>query len=125
MHFAPQQVQANKSNSLRAKEKDLQKELLIFGVAQLRPFFASLCMPTNASHGPTRPVLFYIGWSCYMWGLLAPLAIWLTWRRQFFPAHGRAHFHFHLAIGFLLTAAHLSIEAWIKWVARWRGVAAR
>jgi len=117
MHFAPQQVQANKSNSLRAKRKIFRKELLIFGgcaVAAL--LFASLWYAYDASHGPTDPFLFYIGWSCYMWGLLAPLAIWLTWRRPILSGTWTRALPFHLAIGFLLTAAHLSIEAWIKWL---------
>ena len=117
MHFAVQQVQANKSNSLRAKRKIFRKELLIFGgcvVAAL--LFASLWYIYDASHGPTDPFLFYIGWSFYMWGLLAPLAIWLTWRRPILSGTWTRALPFHLAIGLLLTAAHLSMEAWIKWL---------
>jgi two-component system, LytTR family, sensor kinase len=117
MHFAAQQTRPNMSNSPRAERRTFRKELLVFGGCVVAAFFfSSLWYAYDASHGPTDPFLFYAGWSCYMWGVLAPLAIWLAWRRPILSGTWMRAVPFHLAIGILLTTTQLSIEAWIKWL---------
>ena len=116
MHFAAQQIQTKTGHSLRAG-RFFRKEVLILAACAIAALlFAALWYAYDAVHGPGEPFLFYLGWSFYMWGVLAPLAIWLAWRYPILSATWPRAIPFHLAVGILLAAAQLSIEAWVKWL---------
>ncbi len=75
--------------------------------------FASQWYAYDAAHGFADPFIFYVGWSCYLWGVLTPLAVCLAWRRPIGSGIWMRAIAFHLAISVLLTTVQLSIEAWI------------
>jgi two-component system, LytTR family, sensor kinase len=116
MHFAALQIQTKTGPSLRAG-RFIRKELLILAAcATAALLFAALWYAYDAVHGLGEPFLFYLGWSFYMWAVLAPLAIWLAWRYPILFTTWPRAIPFHLAVSILLAAAQLSIEAWVKWL---------
>jgi two-component system LytT family sensor kinase len=90
--------------------------LILAGWALAVLLFASQWYAYDAGHGLREPFIYYLGWSCYMWGVLTPFAVWLAWRRPILSGTWMRTVPFHLAIGILLTTAQLSLEAWIKWL---------
>jgi two-component system, LytTR family, sensor kinase len=107
-------TQANAPSFSNATKEPFRKRLLIFGgwvVVVL--LFASQWYAYDAAHGFADPFIFYIGWSCYLWGVLPPLAVWLAWHHPIGPGTRMRAIAFHLAISVLLTTVQLSLEAWI------------
>jgi two-component system LytT family sensor kinase len=114
MSLDRRRAQANAPSFLNAAKEPFRKRLLIFGgwvVVVL--LFASQWYTYDTAHGFADPFIFYIGWSCYLWGVLTPLAVWLGWRHPIGLGSWMHAIAFHLAISVLLTTVQLSIEACI------------
>jgi two-component system, LytTR family, sensor kinase len=94
------------------------KRLLILAEwgALVVPLFASQWYAYDAGHGLHEPFIYYLGWSCYLWGVLTPVAIWLARRRPILSGTWMYAVPFHFVISILLTTGQLSLEAWIKWL---------
>jgi hypothetical protein len=90
--------------------------LIVAGWALVVLLFASQWYAYDASHGLREPFIYYLGWSCYMWGVLTPLAVWIAWRHPIASGTWLRNIPLHLAISVLLTTAQLSVEAGIKWL---------
>ena len=89
--------------------------LILFAWALAVLIFSSQWYAYDAGHGFSEPFVFYLGWSCYLWGILTPLAVWLAWRH---PIHSSTWTHavfFHVLVSVLLTSIQLSAEAYIAW----------
>jgi hypothetical protein len=65
----------------------------------------------DAGHGLADPFVDYLGWSCYIWGVLTPLGLWLARRHPIGAATWRSAVPLHLAASLLLATAQLSLEA--------------
>ena len=114
MSLDRQQTQANAPSVLNAGKRPFRKRLLIVAAWALAVLlFASQWYAYDAAHGLTAPFIFYVGWSCYLWGVLTPLSVWLAWRHPIGSGTWKRAIAFHLAISMLLTSVQLSIEAWI------------
>jgi len=75
MPFAVQQAPSGARNSFGAKGKMFRRKLLIFpGWALAVLLFAGQWYAYDAGHGQTDPFIYYVGWSCYLWGVLTPSA---------------------------------------------------
>lgn len=114
MSLNGRQGQANVQGVLDTNGKSFSKRLVILGswaVAVL--LFASQWYAYDAAHGFADPFVFYVGWSCYLWGVLTPLAVWFAWRHPIGSGTWMHAIPFHLAISVLMTTVQLSIEAWI------------
>ena len=77
--------------------------------------FAGQWFAYDAAHGVSDPFLFYLGWSCYLWGILTPLAAWISWRRPIQSGTWQHAVPLHLLVSVLLTSVQLSAEASIAW----------
>lgn len=111
-----QQLPANAPSFLYGR-KSLRKRLLVFASwALVTFFFASQWYAYDSAHGLTDPFIFYVGWSCYLWGVLTPLAAWLAWRHPIGSGNWMRAIPFHIAISVVLTTLQLSIEAWISYL---------
>jgi len=78
--------------------------------------FASLWYAYDAGHRVSDPFVDYLGWSCYMWGVLTPLALWLAGR---FPIDSRSWpqaIPLHAAASILLAFVQLTLEASAEWL---------
>lgn len=78
--------------------------------------FASLWYAYDAGHHVSDPFVDYLGWSCYMWGVLTPLALWLARR---FPIDSRSWpraIPLHAAASILLAFLQLTLEASVEWL---------
>jgi two-component system, LytTR family, sensor kinase len=78
--------------------------------------FASQWYLYDAAHGLTDRLLFYLGWSFYLWGVLTPLALWLARRYPIEAGTWTYSLPRHIAFSVLLTIAQLSLEASLKWL---------
>jgi two-component system, LytTR family, sensor kinase len=108
------QRQADAPGFLNTNGKAFPKKLLIFAAWTVAVFlFASQWYAYDAAHGFADPFIFYVGWSCYLWGVLTPLAVCLAWRHPIGSSTWMRAIAFHLVISVLLTTVQLSIEAWI------------
>lgn len=114
MSLDGQPVEASPPGFLNTHGKTFPKRLLIFSAwALVVLLFTGQWYAYDTAHGFADPFVFYLGWSCYLWGVLTPLAMWLAWRHPIGSGTWMRAVAFHLAISLLLTTVQLSIEAWI------------
>ena len=114
MSLDGQPVEANPPGFSNTSGKTFRKRLLIFAAwASVVLLFACQWYAYDAAHGFADPFVFYLGWSCYLWGVLTPFAVWLAWRHPISSGTWMHAIAFHLAISVLFTTVQLSIEAWI------------
>jgi two-component system, LytTR family, sensor kinase len=78
--------------------------------------FASQWYAYDAGHGVADPFVYYLGWACYMWGVLTPVALWLAHRRPIETNNWKRAVPLHLAASILLTVVQLSLEAAVEWL---------
>jgi two-component system, LytTR family, sensor kinase len=108
------QRRADAPGFLNTNGKAFPKKLLIFAAWAVAVFlFASQWYAYDAAHGFADPFIFYVGWSCYLWGVLTPLAVCLAWRHPIGSSTWMRTIAFHLVISVLLATVQLSFEAWI------------
>ena len=105
------------ANETMVRGKTAQKRLLILTCWLLVVLlFASLWYAYDASHGIADPFIDYLGWSCYMWGVLTPLALWLARRMPIDAKRWKRHLPLHIAASVLLVVVQLSLEATVEWL---------
>jgi hypothetical protein len=78
--------------------------------------FASQWYLYDAGHGLTYPFVYYLGWSCYLWGVLTPLVMWLV---RIYPLEVNTWMRtlpIHVAASVFFATAQVSIEALGKWL---------
>jgi len=97
-------------------ESPAKRFLIVAGWALVVSLFASQWYAYDAVHGLREPFIYYLGWCCYMWGVLTPLAVWIAWRHPITSSTWLRNIPFHVGISVLLTTAQLSVEAWITWL---------
>jgi two-component system, LytTR family, sensor kinase len=78
--------------------------------------FASQWYAYDAGHGVADRFADYLGWSCYMWGVLTPLALWLAHRWPIESRGWKRSVPLHVAASVLLTVVQLSLEASVEWL---------
>jgi two-component system, LytTR family, sensor kinase len=78
--------------------------------------FAAQWYGYDAGHHIAEPFVDYLGWSCYIWGVLTPIGIWFAGRHPINAASWRRAVPLHLAASLLLATVQLSLEASIKWL---------
>jgi hypothetical protein len=69
----------------------------------------------DAGHGMADPFVDYLGWSCYIWGVLTPLVLWFARRHPIDSATWRSAVPLHIAASLLLATVQLSLEASLEW----------
>jgi hypothetical protein len=77
--------------------------------------FASQWYGYDAGHGVADPFIDYLGWSCYTWGVLTPLALWLARRLPIDSKSWKRTVPLHIAASVLLSVVQLSLEASVEW----------
>src|ERR1041385_2521267 len=70
--------------------------------------FATQWYAYDAGHGVADPFLDYIGWSAYLWGVLAPLVVWFVHRYPIKTDSWRCAVPLHLAASLLIAVLDLS-----------------
>ena len=78
--------------------------------------FASLWYAYDAGHRVSDPFVDYLGWSCYMWGVLTPLALWLSGRFPIDSGSWPRAIPLHAAASILLAFVQLTLEASAEWL---------
>jgi signal transduction histidine kinase len=101
---------------LEQRNNAAKRLVIIAGWAATVLLFASQWYAYDAGHGFSDPLVFYLGWSCYLWGILTPLAVWLAWRYPIQPGTWKRAVPLHLLVSILLTTIQLSAEASIAWL---------
>jgi len=84
--------------------------------------FASQWYAYDASRGGSNPFTYYVWWSCYIWALLTPSAVWLAWRFPLTTRNWKARLPLHLAASVALTCVQLSLEAYLGWLRGEKGL---
>src|SRR5207237_3789173 len=79
--------------------------------------FAAQWYAYDSGHGFADPFADYLGWSCYIWGVLTPLGLWIGRRCPINAATWRSAVPLHIAASLLLATVQLSLEASLEW---WR-----
>ena len=99
------------------KRNVVAKRLVPFFVWALAVLvFSSQWYAYDAGHAFSEPFVYYFGWSCYLWCILTPLALWLAWRHPIQSSTWTHAVPFHVLISVLLTSMQLSAEAYIAWL---------
>lgn len=70
----------------------------------------------DAGHGVADPFLDYIGWSAYLWGVLAPLVVWFARRYPIKAVSWQRTVPLHIAASLLIAVLDLSLEAAFEWL---------
>jgi two-component system LytT family sensor kinase len=78
--------------------------------------FASQWYAYDASRAGADPFRYYLWWSCYMWALLTPSALWLAWHFPITARNWTKRLPLHLAASIALTCVQLSLEAYLGWL---------
>jgi two-component system, LytTR family, sensor kinase len=78
--------------------------------------FASQWYAYDASRAGAEPFRYYVWWSCYLWALLTPSALWLAWRFPITAKNWKGRVPLHLAASIALTGVQLSLEAYLGWL---------
>lgn len=78
--------------------------------------FATQWYAYDAGHGVADPFLDYIGWSAYLWGVLAPLVVWFVRRFPIKAVSWRRAVPLHIAASLLIAVLDLSVEAAFEWL---------
>ena len=73
-----------------------------------------VCLRLRARH--LDPFVDYLGWSCYLWGVLTPVALALSRRYPINSVNWRRAVPLHLGASLLLAIVQLSLEASFEWV---------
>ncbi len=89
---------------------------MLGGWALVVVVFASQWYAYDAGHGVADPFVDYVGWSCYMWGVVTPLALWLAHRRPIDARSWKGTVPLHIGASILLTVVELSFEASVEWL---------
>jgi len=77
--------------------------------------FAAQWYAYDAGHGIADPFVDYLGWSCYIWGVLTPIGVWFARRHPIDSASWRTAVPVHIAASLLLATVQLSLEASLTW----------
>ena len=85
-------------------------------VAFLAVFAGGWCL-YDATHGNTEPLLYYIGWTAYLWGALTPAALWLSARWPLDGENWKRNLPRHIAASLLICTFQVAAEAIFGW---WR-----
>jgi hypothetical protein len=78
--------------------------------------FAGLWYAYDAGHQVSDPFIDYLGWSCYMWGVLTPIAIWLARRLPIDSRTWARAIPLHVAASILLAFIQLTLESAAEWL---------
>jgi two-component system, LytTR family, sensor kinase len=78
--------------------------------------FAGLWYAYDAGHQVSDPLIDYVGWSCYMWGVLTPIALWLAKRLPIDSRTWARAIPLHVAASILLAFVQLTLEAAAEWL---------
>lgn len=89
--------------------------MLVLAWAFALTVFAVQWYAYDASRGGTEPFAYYAWWSAYIWVLLTPAALWLAWRYPLTKAQWRSTLPVHVGASLAMTAAELSLEAYLGW----------
>jgi len=77
--------------------------------------FASQWYAYDAGHRIADPFVDYLGWSCYIWGVLTPICVWFARRYPIDSTSWRRAVPLHIAASLLLATLQLSLEASLEW----------
>jgi len=102
--------------TLEQRNNAAKRLVIVAGWATVVLLFSSQWYAYDAGHGFSDPFIFYLGWSCYLWGILTPLAVWLAWRYPIQSGTWKYAAPLHLLVSILLTTMQLSAEASIAWL---------
>lgn len=70
----------------------------------------------DAGHGVADPFIDYVGWSCYLWGVLTPLVLWFVRRHPIKSNSWKRALPLHIAASFTVGFLDLSLEAMMEWL---------
>jgi two-component system, LytTR family, sensor kinase len=90
--------------------------LLILGWVLVVLVFAVQWYAYDAGHGVADPLLDYIGWSCYLWGVLTPLVLWFAKRHPIDSRSWPQAVPLHVTAGVAVGVLQLSAEAALEWL---------
>jgi len=79
-------------------------------------FFGTQWYGYDAAHGFSDPFFYYLGWACYLWGVITPFVLWLALKYPIDSESWRRAIPLHVAASLLLTAGPLSVEAGFAWL---------
>lgn len=77
--------------------------------------FAGQWYAYDAGHGIADPLVDYLGWSCYIWGVLTPIGVWFARRHPIDSASWRTAVPLHITASLLLATVQVSFEASLTW----------
>jgi len=78
--------------------------------------FASLWYAYDSGHHVSDPFVDYLGWSCYIWGVLTPIALWLALRLPIDSKSWVRAIPLHVLASVLLAVVQLTLEASAEWL---------
>ena len=105
------------SNESPARNQTAAKRLwLACGWLLAVLFFASLWYAYDSGHHVSDPFVDYIGWSCYIWGVLTPIALWLARRLPIDSKTWMRAIPLHVVASVLLAVVQLTLEASAEWL---------
>jgi len=78
--------------------------------------FASLWYAYDSGHHVSDPFVDYLGWSCYIWGVLTPIALWLARRLPIDSKSWVRAIPLHVVASVLLAVVQLTLEASAEWL---------
>ncbi|HEX5411805.1 MAG TPA: histidine kinase [Terriglobia bacterium] len=78
--------------------------------------FATQWYAYDAGHGIGDPFIDYVGWSCYLWGVLTPLVLWFVRRHPIKSNSWKKTVPLHVAASFTVGFLDLSFEAMVEWL---------
>jgi two-component system, LytTR family, sensor kinase len=77
--------------------------------------FAAQWYAYDRTRGTASPYLYYVGWSCLMWGL-APLVLWFGRSHPIRRTDWKQSVPFHAGVSVGLSTIQVSIEAALGWL---------
>ena len=78
--------------------------------------FASQWCLYDSTHDGAAPLLYYMGWSLYMWAVLTPLVLWFSNRCPIDAHAWKSAIPLHILASIVLTVLQVSIETYIGWL---------
>lgn len=70
----------------------------------------------DAGHGVADPFIDYIGWSCYLWGVLTPFVLWFARRHPIDFVTWPSTVPLHVTVSLAIAVVQLSAEAAFEWM---------
>src|SRR5215469_3428935 len=101
--------------ALEQRDNAAKRLVIVAGWAAVVLLFSSQWYAYDVGHGFSDPFIFYLGWSCYLWGILTPLAVWLAWRYPIQSGTWKHAAPLHLVVNILFTMIQLPAKASIAW----------